>query len=474
MALPVSTPTKRPPARLAIILAACLTLVHAQDRQARIAGLSKAAAPIRSIDPSIVDDDFADLKPLMTAIGSSRIVVLGEESHGDGATFLAKCRLIKFLHQRMSFDVLAWEAGLFNCHDMDAAVRDPAVPLEDAIGRGLYPIWASSAQVRPVFEYARHVALSKRPLEMAGFDHQFSGDGMSRWRDSMIAFIDKADPAILTGPLRSSLKDDASRVFDGNTTPAGIRSIAEKWKTLPPLLDTARPKLEAVHGAASVRMMRRTAEDAVISLEGLARFRESGGKSTPADISSRDRRMADNLIWLANDRYKGRRIIVWAAAFHTLREPSAIDLDFYRSVETMGHVAQQSFGRDMYTIGFTAADGKAGDAAGGQTVRGKTAEDGSLEDLLTHLGHLFVFADFRNLSEATGWLHQPISARFLQYSAIETDWTRQFDGVVFTRTMFPSSKGPMAPDGAVLSDPPEPRRGANASPFPPQSGQPQR
>jgi len=59
----------------------------------------------------------------MKAIGNSRIVVLGEESHGDGATFLAKVRLIKFLHQKMGFDVLAWEAGLFNCQEMDAAVR---------------------------------------------------------------------------------------------------------------------------------------------------------------------------------------------------------------------------------------------------------------------------------------------------------------------------------------------------------------
>ena len=457
----VSAPTRRRSVHLAVVVAASLALLHAQDRAARIAGLSKEAVPIRSIDPSIADDDFTDLKPLMTAIGDARIVVLGEESHGDGATFLAKGRLIKFLHQKMGFDVLAWEAGLFNCQDMDAAVRDPAVPLQDAIDRGLYPIWGSSAQVRPVFEYARLVARSKRPLEMIGFDHQFSGAGVVPWRDAMVALMDKADPAILAGPLRSSLMNDPSRVFDRDANPAEIRSVAEKWKALPALLDNARTKLESVHGAAYLRMMRRTADDAVISLEGFARWRESNGKSTPADISSRDRRMADNLIWLANDRYRGRRIIVWAAAFHTLHEPSAIDLAFYRSVETMGHVAHQSFGRQMYTIGFTAADGKAGDAMGGQTVQVKTAEDGSLEDLLTRLGRQFAFVDFRNLSEATGWLHQPISARFLQYSPIETDWTRQFDGVVFTHTMFPSTKGPMAPDGAVLSDPPkDPRHGA--------------
>jgi erythromycin esterase-like protein len=144
-----------------------------------------------------------------------------------------------------------------------------------------------------------------------------------------------------------------------------------------------------------------------------------------------------------------------------LHEPSAINLDFYRDIETMGHVALKSLGRQMYTVGFTAADGKAGSASSGQTVQVKTSEDGSLEDLLLQLGRQFLFVDLRNLSEATRWLHQPISARFLQYSPIETDWTRQFDGVVFTHTMFPSATGTLAPDGAVLSDPlMEQRRGA--------------
>jgi erythromycin esterase-like protein len=211
---------------LAAIVAAGLSLVHAQDRTARIAGLAKDAVAIRSIDPSIADDDFGDLKPLMKAIGDARIVVLGEESHGDGATFLAKGRLIKFLHQKMGFDVLAWEAGLFNCQDMDAAVRNPAVALGDAMDRGLYPLWASRAQVRPVFEYARLAAGSKSPLEMIGFDHQFSGDGISPWRDATIALLDKADPALLPEPLRSSLRNDSSAY--STTLPVRPRSVPSR------------------------------------------------------------------------------------------------------------------------------------------------------------------------------------------------------------------------------------------------------
>lgn len=450
---------------MAATYAASPGLSHAQGRAGRIEELSRTGIRIRSIDPTVGDDDFADLKPLIAAIGDSRIVVLGEQSHGDGATFLIKARLVKFLHQRMGFDVLAWEAGMFNCHDMDAAVRSSSVPLGEAIQRGVPPVWGMSAQVRPVFEYARSVAATNRPLEMIGFDHQFSGVGGPgmRWCNSIVELIDKADPTILPGALRSSLLSDSKRVvFQPDSKPEEIRSVAEKWKGLPLLLEASRSKLESAHGARQVALMLRSAGDALVSLEGLARFREAGGKSKAADNNIRDQRMAENLIWLANERYKGRRIIVWVAIFHALYEPSAIKLGpddafSFQDVITMGHVARKSLGNQIYTVGFTAAKGSAGDVMGGRTLDLPKPAKGSFEDLCMRVGRRFLFVDFRGLS-ATHWLRKPISARPFDHSPTETDWTRQMDAIVFTDAMFPSTKERLAPPGAVLVDQPTSRR----------------
>src|SRR5688572_18743770 len=84
--------TSRCARRLATLLL-CLTTGTAfgqatGGRDARIAWLTANAAPIGSIDPSIPDDDFSDLEPIRRAVGNSRVVMLGEQSHGDGATFL--------------------------------------------------------------------------------------------------------------------------------------------------------------------------------------------------------------------------------------------------------------------------------------------------------------------------------------------------------------------------------------------------
>jgi erythromycin esterase-like protein len=171
--------------------------------------------------------------------------------------------------------------------------------------------------------------------------------------------------------------------------------------------------------------------------------------------------MGENLVWLANERYKGRRIIVWAAAFHTLHNPSAIKLDSggfsYEGVVTMGQVAHKSLNDAIYTIAFTAAEGKAGDATGGRALDLEVPADSSFEGLCLTLGHRFLFVDLRHLP-ASHWLRQPISASPLGYSPIETDWSRQIDAFIFTRTMFPSTKGPMAPEGAALTEYSSPMR----------------
>jgi erythromycin esterase len=67
--------------------------------------------------------------PLKRIIGDSRIVMLGEISHGDGTTFLAKSRLIKLLHQQMNFDVLVFESGFYDMSKVWESIQQGQDPV---------------------------------------------------------------------------------------------------------------------------------------------------------------------------------------------------------------------------------------------------------------------------------------------------------------------------------------------------------
>src|SRR6202035_5508915 len=141
-------------------------------RDPRLAWLRRNAIAVRTIDPA--DEDYRDLEPLRAVFATARIVMLGEASHGDGAGFRAKSRLARFLHREMGFSVLAFESGLFDC----AKAQELIAGGEDsgrAASRAVFGIWSGSAEARPLLADLGPFAKSGAPLELAGFDSQFTG-----------------------------------------------------------------------------------------------------------------------------------------------------------------------------------------------------------------------------------------------------------------------------------------------------------
>ena len=310
---------------------------------ARIAWLKKAAVAVRSIDPK--DDDFADLRPLITAIGTARVVALGEQSHGDGATFLAKHRLIRFLHEKMGFDVLVWESGLFDCREVG----------------GIFGIWSMSGQVMPVVEYATSTLKTPHRLEMAGMDCQFSTSAaIERFPRAIEVFFDRIDPAAMSKTQRASLGPAIEEIAGlhggehsgGSATPV-VRQLLD-W------LDGHAAQAARAHSQREIMFTRQVLKNVLI-LEQLHRQPKDAG---PAGDNLRDKAMGENLAWLAKEYYPDRKIIVWAASRHLMREGSGMKwlegTGSYAGIIATGDVARRLLGQDYYSVMFTAWRGKKG------------------------------------------------------------------------------------------------------------------
>jgi erythromycin esterase len=143
--------------------------LRAQDGVAILKGYANV---VRSIDPA--DSDYSDLSGLRTAIGGARIVLLGEQTHGEGSTFQAKTRLVKFLHAQMGFEVLAFESGLYDCARIWENVEAGGEVSKEVVG-SLFYMYATSVQTQELFRYVQGQLHGSRPLIMAGFESQHTG-----------------------------------------------------------------------------------------------------------------------------------------------------------------------------------------------------------------------------------------------------------------------------------------------------------
>ena len=400
--------------------------------------LQANAHPIRSLD--VADRDFSDLQPLKAAIGSARVVMLGEQSHGDGTTFLAKARLVAFLHQEMGFDVLAWESGLWDVRQVwrQVLAGEAVIP---ASRRGIFTIWTRSEQVLPTLDYVQEALGTARPLELAGFDNQLTG---SLARDSLHLLMER-----FARRIGSSAADDPE-------WPAAIATlhnlaVTGDFETKPFPVDQAR--LLRLLGALRADAAAKAGTDpdarfwaqALASIASYAEmtWNEPPGKITNQGASTRDAQMARNLVWLANVWYPGKKIIVWAASSHIARDVlqlrSAAGVTTYALWNVhMGAEAYRTLGAEMYAIGFTAATGTLGPWYLSPAEL-SPPRAGSLEARFQEAGLVNAFVDFRSRPAGGDWL-KDVYARPFGYSDMQGDWTRVLDGMIYTRDMVPSTK----------------------------------
>ena len=412
----------------------------------RVTWLAEHAMRLTTALPD--DRDFSDLAPLETVLRNVSMVMLGEQSHGDGTTFLAKTRLAMYLHQKLGFDVIAFESGLYDCwkawQHLEAG-GEPAQALELA----LFGLWSQSEQVLPLGDYLAASATTERPLVLAGFDIQPSGRASQALVTDLAAVMTEIGSTALGGDHWRAFTDIHNRLVD--------RSYVRGDVGLP----THEARERFADAVASIRQevlaawLRDESPELAVwvqVLDGIDAYARMIWLVDPddlrpkiADARIRDAQMAEHLLWLARERYPDRKIIVWAATSHTARHLATVESpvpevqEIYDGVPTLGELVWQAMGDRMYSLGFTSYEGEAGNVYGTRWSV-STPSAGSLEDLMYRAGLENAIIDFRRPSRGGTWLDSVIVARPMGYGEVRARWSHVLDGMMFTRQMTPSTR----------------------------------
>ncbi|MFA6541679.1 MAG: erythromycin esterase family protein, partial [Bacteroidota bacterium] len=383
-----------------ILISGCSKKHHAVEQE-KLDALSASLHPVASIDPN--DTSFADLDFLRSILSGNQIVLLGEQSHGDGAAFLAKARLIKFLHQKMGYDVLAMESGLFDCGFAGGEISK-GIGADEAFRHSVFDLWTGSRQFQPVIEYLQQTQRTDRPMILSGFDMQITG---AYGRDSLGK---KLREYVSNIPHDSSAGSFALRMIDTLArSPKRFKNIPDSLRELFfSSLQSLRQDIE--HSSSSGKQWWL---QVIRSTETLARFlwRIDWNKPDPAVFNLRDRQMAENLLWLSRVMYPEKKIIVWAASSHISRNRQEIvkRRNADSAMIPMGDHMWRAMGDSIYAVGFTAYQGKPG-------MRGRQAWTlaeplpGSIEDIVHHSHFNYAWLDFRSLPNRH-WLRDTVRAR---------------------------------------------------------------
>ena len=214
-----------------------------------------------------------------------------------------------------------------------------------------------------------------------------------------------------------------------------LDALTAATQKLGALIGDRRADFERVRGPLGTTFMAHAIENMRADAAFRAEFAHAPA-TTAARESSRDVANAVNLRWLLEERYAGRKALVWAHDVHVMN--AYYDSSFRNvhlkaqpgDMKPTGIFTAEWLGREVYTLGMTTFQGQDGFAMGGPASAVLAAPDGSLEARLHAMGHAYAFVDFRGLGP------QSLSIRLPKYdSNTVTDAGRIYSGVFYIDQM---------------------------------------
>jgi erythromycin esterase-like protein len=305
---------------------------------------------IREAGEPLEDIDTVELGPLLDRIGQSRVVLLGEATHGTSEFYRMRARITRELIVRRGFTIVAVEADWPDAARVDRYVRHRPAVLEAEPAFSRFPTWMwRNAEVRDFVEWLRGWnAEVADPVRRVGF-HGLDLYSLYGSIAAVLRYLDEVDPETAA----------VARERYGCLSP---------WERDP-----------AVYGRAAVTGRYRTCEEPVTRMlrELLGRRLDYAGHDGERFLEAaqnarlianaeryyrvmyygqadswnlRDRHMFDTLTMLLSAHGPEARAVVWEHNSH-VGNAAATEMSA-RGEFNVGQLCREQFGELAFLLGF--------------------------------------------------------------------------------------------------------------------------
>jgi erythromycin esterase len=395
-----------------------------------------------SIDIGNVTDSSVNMEFIDEIARNKDYLFLGENSHGVSEYNSFKSSLIKYLHEKHDFDVIAFESGLgeVSASYAEAEQTDSETTMKNAI----FQVWHSE-EILPLFDYITEKRESDNPLILTGFDMQPMG--------SFPAFIqnwfNKVDPVMAEKVM------DVEAIYRDHTL--GSRNIMKEQfiEDKEKLLKGYEEAIAFIHANEKelqdvypdepnlTQITIKTFENRIEALTDLYSVYDFE-MDIAKHMDARDKIMSSNIEWLMNTIYRGKKIIFWGHNYHirdnnTQVESENLEMGRFES-KSMFEYLPKEIKEKSYVLGLYMHGGFASYNGGHEyevNSQHNEYEKDSLEQLLYHAKGENIFINIEGQAETTGtsWMFQPIHALDWGLYKERLILNNHYDGIVLFKTV---------------------------------------
>lgn len=292
---------------------------------------------------------FKNLEFLKNELSNVKLLGLGESSHYMGGTYVAKIKMVKYLHEQCGYDILAFEMPMYNLSNLNTALQKGELT-SDYLFKNVSGVWGTLEMIE-LYDYVIATQKTERPLKIAGFDDNFFGSSkLDNLPSDYYKFVDDLK-------ANSGQKIELDTLFF-----KAINRVAENsyyFKKISPSDTLLMNKkfgeinqaLQNVNYSSNIYFQ--YWKQLTDNLQSVYRKNYK--------LSNRDQQMYKNVKFLNDVAYKNDKIILWGASIHLMYNFKEVDDKRYKNNDNyMGSYLKREYGEKYYCLAFTALQGKIG------------------------------------------------------------------------------------------------------------------